>query len=237
MTVAPPSLPSLPPFSRIFSWATTAVFVGWLLSYNVFRIGGSSPRGAILVSLIPGVILGAIFVAVTVVVWRRGMVRHGGETVIPQPEALDESSRDALRLAGFAVGALAVVSLAVGALLIVDWNDTPSAQRSLAKVLVGGWDVVAGLWMVSEAMRMVRGQADGVDSVALGAVLTAVLAGVGLSRGWIETAQMVTIVVAGITAGASQLALWRVTGARGVPTSAAVAMIIAGLALVLPLTL
>lgn len=231
------SVPGMPPASRLFSWATTAVFVGWLISYNAFRIGGSSPRGAILISLVPGVILAVIFVAVTVVVWRRGMERHGGEVVIPQPGALDQPSRDALRLAAYAVGVLAVVSLVVGALLIIDWNDTPSAERSLAKILVGGWDVVAGLWMATEVMRQMRGQADGVDSVALGAVLTAVLAGVGLSRGWIETAQVVTIVVAGIAAAACQLALWRVTGARGMPTSAGVAIVIAGLSLVLPLAL
>jgi hypothetical protein len=235
VTIAPSS--NMPPASRLLSWAATAVFVGWLLSYNVFRISGSSPRGAIFISLVPGLVLAAIFVAITVVVWRRGVDRHGGEVVIPQPEALDQPSRDALRLAGFAVGALAVVSLVVGMLLIIDWNDTPSAQRSLAKVLVGGWDVVAGLWMATEVMRMVRGQADGVDSVALGSVLTAVLAGVGLSRGWIETAQVVTIVVAGIAAGLCQLALWRATGARGLPTSAGVAVLIAVLSLVLPLAL
>jgi uncharacterized membrane protein len=68
-------------------------------------------------------------------------------------------------------------------------------------------------------------------------VLTAVLAGVGLSRGWIETAQVVTIVVAGIAAALCQMALWRVTGARGMPTSAGVAIVIAGLSLVLPLAL
>lgn len=234
MTVAPPNLP---PASRLLSWAATAGFVGWLISYNVFRIAGSSPRGSILISLVPGIVLGAIFVAITVVLWRRDMERHGGEVVIPQPEALDQPSRDALRLAGITVGALAVVSLVVGAILIIDWNDTPSTQRSVAKVLVGGWDVVAGLWMGTEVMRMVRGYADGVDSVALGAVLTAVLAGVGLSRGWTETAQAVTIVVAGVAAGACQLALWRASGARGLPTSAGVAVGIAALALILPLAL
>lgn len=231
------SSPRLPPVSRLFSWAATAVFVGWLLSYNVFRVSGSSPRGAILISLVPGVILGAIFVAATVVAWRRNMERHGGEIVIPQPEALDQPSRDSLRLAGFAVGVLAAVSLVVGVLLILDWYDTVSAQRSVAKVLVGGWDVVAGLWMASEVVRMLRGQADGVDAVALGSVLTAVLGGVALSRGWIETTQVVAIVVAGIAAGACQLALWRATGARGLPTSAGLAVVVAALALVLPLAL
>jgi hypothetical protein len=229
--------PSFPPASRMLSWATTAVFVGWLLSYNAFRISGSSPRGSILISLVPGLILAAIFVAVTVVVWRRGAARHGGEFVIPQPEALDQPSRDALRLAGLAVGVLALVSLAVGVLLIIDWNDTPSTQRSVAKVLVGGWDVVAGLWMASEVVRMHRGQADGVDSVALGGILTAVLAGVALSRGWNDMSQVVAIVVAGIAAGACQLALWRIAGARGLPTSAGVAVIVAALSLILPLAL
>jgi hypothetical protein len=217
--------PGLPPSSRLLSWLATSVFVGWLLSYNAFRIGGESPRGAILISLGPG----------TVLVWRRHVERHGGEIVIPQPEALDQPSRDALRLAGIALGVLAAVSIVVGIALVMDWNDTPAAQRSLAKVMVGGWDVLSGLWIASEVSRTYRGYADGLDSVALGGVLTAVLGGVALSRGWIETGQVVVIVVAGLAATACQLALWRATGARGFPAAAGVTAVIAALALILPL--
>lgn len=227
--------PGLPPASRLLSWLATSVFVGWLLSYNAFRIGGESPRGAILISLAPGLVLGFLFLGATVLVWRRHVERHGGEIVIPQPEALDQPSRDALRLAGIAIGVLAAVSIVVGIALVIDWNDTPAAQRSLAKVMVGGWDVLSGLWIASEVSRTYRGNADGLDSVALGGVLTAVLGGVALSRGWIETGQVVVIVVAGLAASACQLALWRATGARGFPAAVGVTAAIAALALILPL--
>jgi len=229
------SRPGFPPASRLLSWLATSVFVGWLLSYNAFRIGGESPRGAILISLGPGLVLGILFLGATVAVWRRNVERHGGEIVVPQPEALDQPSRDALRLAGIAVGVLAAVAIIAGIALLIDWNDTPSSQRSLAKVLVAGWDILSGLWMATEVPRVLRGHADGLDSVALGALLTAVLGGVALSRDWIETGQVVVIIVAGLAAGACHLALWRAAGARGLPLSAGVAVVIAALALILPL--
>jgi hypothetical protein len=229
--------PGLPPPSRLASWLLTSVLVGWLIAYNAFRIAGESPRGSILVSLVPGIVLGLIFLGVTVLVWRRNVERHGGEIVIPDAEALDQTSRDALRLAAFVVGALAVASLAVGAILVADWLDTPEGQRSLAKVLVGGWDLIAGLWMAAETPRLVRGHAEDLESLALGSVLTAVLGGVAISRGWNDAAQAVAIVVAGVSAGACQLGLWRVTGARGVPVATFVLVAITALSLILPLTL
>jgi hypothetical protein len=65
-------------------------------------------------------------------------------------------------------------------------------------------------------------------------VLAAVLAGVAFSRDLVTVMQVLTIIVGGLAAGACQLALWRLQGARGAPISAVLAVIIAGLAILLP---
>ena len=48
--------------------------------------------------------------------------------------------------------------------------------------LLAAWNLLVGLWLGDEAIRLRRGEAEGIESIVLGCALTAVLAGVGLSR-------------------------------------------------------
>ncbi len=72
--------------------------------------------------------------------------------------------------------------------------------------------------------------------MALGALLTAVLAGVALSRDWVRPGQVVLIILAGVVSAGGYAAAWRLTRARGLPWSGIAAGVIAALALILPLT-
>ncbi|MEW6583297.1 MAG: hypothetical protein AB1416_11115 [Actinomycetota bacterium] len=230
--------PPFPPASRLVSWVVTSLVVGWLAAYNVIRIAGGSPHGSAAVALIPGVVLGVVVLVATVAVWRRAPQRpDAGPAAIPAPGALDAPARDALRLTGIAIGVVGVIAVVVGIVVALDWADTPAASRSTAKILVAGWDVLAGVWLVSESPRLLNGHGDALESISIAAVLSAVFAGVGLSRGWSETPQVVLIVVAAVGAAAAQLAHWRAVGARGVPWGVAVVVAITILSLVLPLGL
>jgi len=229
-----PARPGLPPASRLASWFATSLIVGWIIAYNVLRIAGESPRGAALVALAPGIVLGLVILAATIAIWRRGGAERA-EAEVPPPEALDRPALNALRLAAGALGALALAAIVVGVVLAYDWSDTPASSRSTAKIVIAGWDVLAGAWLATEAPRLSRGYADALEPISLAAVLTAVLAGVGISRDWVPGANVVLIVIAGLAAGGSQLGLWRATGGRGRPVGAVLAVAIAILALVLPL--
>ena len=225
----------VPPPGRLLSWAVTAVLVGWLIVYNALRLGGEAPDDAWLVSLGPGVALGAGLFAAALV-WRRARASRAPLPDPGPPSAEEESSRrDALRLAAILVGGLAGVSLVTGVLEVADWYGDDPDMRALTTVILGLWNLLLGAWLVAEAPRLFKGDTEGLDSVALGAVLAAVLAGVAFSRDLVSVAQVLLIIVSGLAAGASQLAIWRLQGAHGAPVSAAVVVIVAALALVLPI--
>jgi hypothetical protein len=222
------------------SWLVGCVLVGWLLVYNGMRIGGSTPAGAAWVSLGIGAVIGVVVFALGLLVSRRlaasGRVVHRGPIEIPGPSELEPAQRDALRLAWPPLGALAVVALLLGLYLVGDYLATNSDDRALTTLILGIWDVLVALWVGDEAIRLRRGEADGIDSVTLGCGLTAVLAGVGLSRDLAEPAQVVLIVLAGVAGAATSLAVWRLQGARGWPLGAALMVVVAALSLILPLT-
>jgi hypothetical protein len=132
------------------------------------------------------------------------------------------------------VGLLAAAALVTGVVVALDWFGTESSGRSTAKIIVAGWDVVAGLWLGAEAVAIQRGDTEGIESIGLGAGLVAVLAGVGISRGWSEPLQALLIVACGLGGGAAQYALWRLQGAPGLPWGAGVVVAVAALALILP---
>jgi hypothetical protein len=75
-----------------------------------------------------------------------------------------------------------------------------------------------------------------VESIVLGCALTAVLAGVGLSRELAEGAQVVLIVLAGVAGTLCGLVVWRVQGSR-LPLAAIAAAIVAALSVILPIVL
>jgi hypothetical protein len=76
---------------------------------------------------------------------------------------------------------------------------------------------------------------EAVESIALAAMLTAVLAGVAFSQGMFDAAQIALIVVSGMVAAIAHFAGWRLLGSRGVPLGVASALVVATLSIVLPI--
>jgi hypothetical protein len=228
-----------PPLARLAGWLVGCAFVGWLIVYNIMRIDGSSPSAAAAPALLIGVIAGAIVFAAGLLVLRRlgraGRVLSPEPVEIPSPSELDADQRRALTLAWPALGALAVVALAVGAYLAADWFTADADGRSLTTLILAAWNILAGLWIGDEVLRMRRGEAEGVESLPLGCGLTAILAGVGFSRDLVPGGQVTLIVLAGIAGGLVGLAVWRLQGSRGVPVGSVVTVLVAVLALALPL--
>lgn len=228
------------PASRLLSWLTGCVVVGWLAIYNVMRIGGSSPSGAAWPSFAAGAAAGVAVFGGGVLIRRRlaasGRVLRPGPVGIPSPSEMDAAQRDAVRLAWPPLAALALAALAVGAYLAVDWFSD-SGVRAKTTIILAAWNVLVGLWLGDEALRLRRNEADGIESIVLGCTLTAVLAGVGLSRGLAEPGQIALIVLTAVAGGLVSLAVWRLQGARGVPAGAVGVVIVAVLSLILPLVL
>lgn len=232
--------PSTKPPSRAISWLIGCVALGWLVVYNAMRLTGSSPAGAAWRSLAIGAVAGIAVFALGLYIARRlaasGRVLHRGQVEIPKPSALEPAQRDAMTLAWPALAALAALALVLGAYLVVDWLGTDPGRRATTTLVLGGWNVLAGLWVGDEAARLRRGEADGVESLVLGCALTAVLAGVGLSRDLASAGQVLLIVFAGVAGALASIVVWRLHGARGVPTGAIGVIAVAALALILPLT-
>lgn len=227
--------------SRALSWLIGSVAVGWLVVYNAMRLAGSNPADAAWPSLAIGAVVGlAAFGAGLLVLRRRaaaGRPVRRGPMEIPSPSELDDGQRSVLTVASSALAALAVAALALGVYLGADWLGTAADDRAATTIILAAWDVLVGLWLGDEALRMRRGEADGVESVVLGCALTAVLAGVGLSRDLAEVAHVVLIVLAGVAGAACGAAVWRLQGSHGVPLAAIGAAVVAGLSVILPLAL
>lgn len=234
--VAPP--PSAPPASRLASWFFTSALVGWLIAYNVFRIAGRSPRGAAWPSLLVGIGIGVVIFGVVLLVWRHyvasGRIRSHHLEEIPPPERLDRRQRGVLEVLWPAVAILAVAALIVGAVLLVDWYRT-DGERSTTKVVLAAWDLLVGTWLALEAVELRRLHGEAVESIALAAMLTAVLAGVAFSQGMFDPAQIALIVLSGLVGAIAHFAGWRLLGSRGVPVGVGLAVVVATLSIVLPI--
>lgn len=228
-----------PPPARLLSWLVGCLVAGWLIVYNALRIGGDSPSDAATPALAGGAVLGIGAFAVGVLVARRmaasGRVVRGGAAALPSPDRIDDTQRDAIRLAWPPLAALAVVALGVGAYLGADWFSSDAASRPKTTAILAAWNLLVGLWLGDEALRLSRGDIDGIESTVLGCGLTAAMAGVGIGRDLIVPGQIALIVLSGIAGALVALAVWRLQGARGAPVGAVGAVIVAALALVLPL--
>ena len=229
------------PASRVLSWLVGCVVVGWLIVYNAMRLSGSTPAEAAWPSLAAGAAAGLVVFGLGLLAVRRlaasGRVVRSGPAAIPAPAEMDETQRDAIRLAWPPLAALALVALAVGAYLAADWFAADAADRPKTTVILAAWNILAGLWLGDEALRLRRGEADGIESIVLGCTLTAVLAGVGYSRDLARPGQVVLIILSGVAGALVGLAVWRLQGARGVPAGAIGVVIVAALSLILPILL
>ena len=234
--VNPP--PSTPPASRLASWFFTSALVGWLIAYNVFRISGRSPRGTAWPSLLVGLGVGVVIFGVVMLVWKHyvvsGRIRPHHLDEIPPPERLDVRQRSALEALWPATAVLAVAALVVGAILAVDWYQT-DGERSTTKVVLAAWDLLVGTWLMLETAELRRLHGEAVESIALAAMLTAVLAGVAFSQRMFDPAQIALIVLSGIVAAIAHFAGWRLLGSRGIPFGVIFAIVVATLSIVFPI--
>ena len=230
-----------PPASRMLSWLIACVLIGWLVVYNLLRIGGDSPEQAAMPSLGIGAVLGLVVFGVGIVVLRR-LHRSGRRlrvppSEIPAPSAMDQAQRDAVQLAWPPLAVLAVAAIAMGVWIGADWLSTDPSDRGYGTALLAAWNLLVGLWMGDEAIRLRRGEAEGIESIVLGCSLTAVLAGVGISRDLAVPGQVGLIILSGIAGAVVGLAVWRFHGARGLPGSSIGVLVVAVLSLALPLVL
>lgn len=227
--------------SRTASWLVGCIAVGWFVVYNAMRIGGSSPAEAAWPSLAAGAAAGIVVFALGMLAVRRlaasGRVVRSGPGAIPSPSEMDDAQRDAIRLAWAPLGLLALTALAVGAYLAADWFAADSGDRPKTTVILALWNILVGLWLGDEAMRLRRGEPDGIESIVLGCGLTAVLAGVGWSRDLARPGQVALIILTAVAGALVATAVWRLQGARGLPWSAGGIVIVAALSLILPILL
>lgn len=227
------------PSSRSASWLVGCLLGGWLVVYNAMRLSGSSPAAAAWPSLAAGAAAGLAVFALGLLLVRRleraGRVVHRGPLEVPAPERLEPAQRDALALAWPALGVLAAVALVLGAYLAREWGVAD--ERAATTLVLAIWNIVFGLWLGGQALRLRQDDADGIDSVPLGCGLTAVLAGVGLSRDLAVPGQVALIVLCGIAGVLAALVVWRIEGAHGPPLAAGVVAVAAGLSILLPVVL
>ncbi len=224
-----------PPVGRAIGWCVAAVVVGWAVVYNIFRLGGDTPDASWQESLVIGGIAGAIVFVIGYLLVRRTGIAGRVETV-PGPGQLDGPQRDAARIAAFALAALGVVALVMGVVLAIDFVSVAGDEWLWTSLILGGWNLVAGLWCADELVRLRALDVGGVDGAVLVSAMTSVLAGVGLARELFPAGQVILIVAAGIGGAGGGLAAWRATGARWLPFGSIAAVIVAGAALALALT-
>lgn len=225
---------------RLISWLVSAVLVGWVVVYNVMRVAGGTPAGVALPSFLIGA-GGGIVVLIIGLIIRRRLINAGrihpvdAEAEIPAPGAMDADQRRVINATWPVVAAAAAVELVCGIWMLADWNGTPSMVRATAEVVMAGWFIFAAIWMGWEAKNLRNMDAGGIDSVALGALLTTVLAGVGITRHFATGMQVLTVIVVGLTAVVAYWLVWFLVRRRGVPSMAILAGLIALASLLLPL--
>lgn len=225
---------------RLISWFITAVLVGWVVVYNVMRVAGSTPADAALPSFLVGAAIGIVVLVILVVV-RKRLIAAGrlhpvdADADVPDPSAVTPEQRRVLSATWPIIAAAAVVQLATGLWMLFDWQGTPALVRATAELIMAIWFIFAAGWMGWEARNLRDMDAGGIDSVALGALLTAVLAGVGISRQFVTGMQVITVIVVGIASVISYWVVWYLVRRRGVPSMAIIAGLISLAALLLPL--
>lgn len=226
-----------PPAGRLLSWAVTAVLIGWILAYNILRIGGDSPRGAAWISLAIGGAVGLLVLGAVYLTMRRfapeGLSR--GPLEVPAPDRMDEGQRAAIRIAIPLLGALAVVALVMAVVLGVDWIRSAHSIRSHVTLLILAlWNLLMAA-VALELPRMRRYDVEGIDTIPYACAVTAVLGGVGITKHIYPVGQEILILVAGVAGIATQLAVWRLSGRRWSLVVAIGIAVVAALSLALPL--
>ena len=228
------------PAGRLVSWGLSAILIGWVVVYNAMRVAGGTPAGVALTSFIIGAIAGVAVLAIGM--WVRGRLIDSGrihpvdpEVEIPGPGQMSPGQLQVMRLVWPATAVAAGVQLLAAVLMFLDWRGTSEFTRATAELIMAAWFIFAAVWMAWEANNLREMDAGGVDSVALGALLSTVLAGVAVAREFSTAIALVTVVVAGVTSVLAYLAVHRLTRDRGIPWMAGTAGVIALASLLIPL--
>ncbi len=228
------------PSGRLLSWGLSAILIGWVVVYNAMRVAGGTPAGVALTSFIAGAIAGLVVLGLGV--WLRGRLIASGrihpvdpEVEIPAPAQMNAGQRQAMGITWPVVAVAAGAQLVAAVLMFLDWRGTPEFTRATAELIMAAWFVFAGIWMAWEANNLRDMDAGGVDSVALGALVGTVLAGVAVSRGFATGIALVVVVAAGAASVLGYFTVHRLTRDRGVPWMAVTAGVIALASLLIPL--
>ena len=223
-----------PQLSQMGSWIAASVVIGWIVVYNILRLSGDTPAKAAMPGLIIGGTAGLVVFAVGFVVVRR-LVASGrviGRRPMVVGGTFDDQQRDALRIAAVTLLFAAAVALITAVAEAIEWFGV-DGDRPVGTIVLMAWNVVFAAWVADEAVRVRRSLVDGIETVYFGCLLTAVLAGVGISRGVLEPLQVILALSGGVAAIAVGMAVWRLGGARGIPVAiiGAVAVTVGSLAL------
>lgn len=225
---------------RLLSWSLSAILIGWVVIYNAMRVAGGTPAGVALTSFIIGAIAGLVVLGIGI--WVRGRLVASGrihpidpEEEIPGPTQMNPAQRSLMGIMWPAVAVAAGAQLVAAALMFLDWRGTPAETRATAELIMAVWFVFAAIWMAWEANNLRDMDAGGLDSVALGALLSTVLAGVAVSRQFSTAIALITVVVAGVASVLAYLGVHRLTRDRGQPWMAVTAGIVALASLLIPL--
>lgn len=198
--------------------------VGWALVYNLMRLTGSTPAQAGWLSLAIGAGLGVAAYLASVLISRRlaaaGRVVRQRPADLPAAADLTPEQRALVAATWPALLALAGVALLMGVVLGLDWYQAEPADRATTLLVLAAWNILVALWVGDEAVRLRGGEAEGTESVALGAALTAVLAAVGAARDYVLTGQLTLIVVAGVAGTLAAALVWRLRGTSTPPVAA-----------------
>ncbi len=224
--------------SRLFWWLVGSVAIGWLLVYNGMRLTGRSPAEAAWPALAVGGGIGILAYA-GLLLFARSRAAHGRpigrrQVEVPAPADVTPDQHRAMRLASPLLGALAALALVMGVILLLDWLRDEPGDRAATTLVLAAWNLLAGVWLGDEAIRMRGDVAEGAESAVLGCALTAILAGLGLNREMLELGQVALIVLSGAGGVAAGAVAWRIAGSRGVPWTAIGVAVVAVLSLLLP---
>jgi len=127
------------------------------------------------------------------------------------------------------------VQIVEAVLLLMDWRGTPTETRATAELIMAVWFIFAGIWMAWEANNLRDFDAGGLDSVALGALLSTVLAGVAVSRDFSIVISFITVIAAGVATVVAYYGVHRLTRDRGTPWMTITAGVIVLASLIIPI--
>jgi hypothetical protein len=224
--------------AHLFWWFVGAVAIGWFIVYNAMRLGGRSPEQSAWPALAIGGAVGILaYIGLVVLARKRaaaGRPIGRRQVEVPAPADVTPAQHGAMRAASPLLGALAALALVMGVILLIDWVGDDPDNRAATTLVLAGWNLLAGVWLGDEAVRLRRDMADGAESAVLGCALTAILAGLGLNREMIEIGQVALIILAGGAGVATGAVAWRIAGSRGLPWASIGVAVVAILALLLP---